>query len=67
MKLIVNNDETILEAIAREIDRLSIELNDTYDYLLIGDDQEGVMLNQEQVMELAEELTELASQMQEEE
>ncbi len=50
-----------------EIDRLSIELNDTYDYLLIGDDQEGVMLNQEQVMELAEELTELASQMQEEE
>ena len=67
MKLIVNNDETILEAIAREIDRLSIELNDTYEYLLIGDDQEGVMLNQEQVMELAEELTELASQMQEEE
>ena len=67
MKLIVNNDETILEAIAREIDRLSIELNDTYDYLLIGDDQEGVMLNQEQVLELAEELTELASQMKEEE
>ncbi len=66
MKLIVNDNETILEAIARGIDRL-VELNDTYDYLLIGDDQEGVMLNQEQVMELAEELTELASQMQEEE
>jgi len=67
MKLIVNDDETILEAISRKIDRLSIELNDTYDYLLIGDDQEGVMLNQEQVMELVEELTELASQMKEEE
>jgi len=65
MLLINESRESIIEALSQEsLRRVSIRLNDTYKYLIIGDD-EVPMLNKDQVLELIEELTELHTHMEE--
>lgn len=68
MKLVIEHDENVLEAISREtMGRITIQVSPNQDYLFIGDDhaQEVCKLDRHQVLDMIENLIELASQMEE--